>query len=728
MLWRTPGKAKKGSCMFIREELYEAAHNFLYMGITLPEHNTPIVEMGAYSALITSSIVGKIQIKPEEILVLKDVDSFFRTQAVCVETDENKHLIANHMDKYTVCNTLFDGQALIDTSIFPSWGEGYLLLRHHMCKMAAFHTNIQLFFKDYFGDNYETATVQDMYGNTLLAKNIKLITTDNAMKWKTFGVSYDYWLDWVSKNNYYFGIVKTAHESKYGDIQQMSYQMINALDMDIMENVLKCSKDYLETLKDDDEFFLQYLESKKNFSNDFEVLLALCKHNKNFINTDYCIRRRFDIIRGIIMQLQTGKVLQQGDNLVLVGSPYAMLLHSVGEDVENDHSFEQEEGTIQCYTERFSSGEYLAGFRSPFNSKNNLDYLHNIDAEEFHRYFNFGKLIIAVNTIHTDFEDRNNGSDFDSDSLFVTNQIDIVEYAKKCYINYPTIVNNIPKEKNIYDNTLENFAIIDNTLASYQRCIGESSNLAQVAQTYLYNFNDEKYNDYASILAVVAQIAIDSAKRKFDVNILDEITRIRDELGVKENGYPLFYADVQNKKLVGTNMRHKDQPPKRFDVDKINKDLICPMNCVRSIEVKTKEYDTTIPFMDLVIRHELHNRDRVKKSRKVEKLIEQYGLNEKGTKVVYKHDIVTEPEEYDEQLLLCREDFDNLIEDIKAVKISHNYKGLMHWLICRGFMAGKTGEQTKKIQTKLYKNRPVLLKTLYQVNPKAFLECFIKEE
>ena len=38
-------------------------------------------------------------------------------------------------------------KALIDTSIFPEWGEGYILLRHHLCKMAAFHANIELFFQ-----------------------------------------------------------------------------------------------------------------------------------------------------------------------------------------------------------------------------------------------------------------------------------------------------------------------------------------------------------------------------------------------------------------------------------------------------------------------------------------------------------------------------------------------------------------------------------------------------
>lgn len=782
MLWRTPGKAKKGSCMFIRDELYEVAHNFLYMGIQLPEHNTPIVEIGAYCALITSAVIDKIQIKPEEILVAKDEESIFCTQAISIETDENKHLVAKHMSKCVLTNIMFDGQALIDTSIFPEWANGYILLRHHMCKMAAFHTNIQEFFKDYYGKDYENAELTDMYGHTHKVTDIKLITTENAMKWKTFGVSYDYWLEWISKNDYCFGIVKTAHESKFGEIQQMSYQMVNALDIDIMDEVLDCSQRYILKLKNNDEFFLQYLESKKNFSNDFEVLLALCKHNKDFINTDYCIRRRFDIIRSIIMQLCIGKVLQEGDNLVLVGSPYAMLLHSVGEDVENDPTFEEEEGTIQCYSERFEFGEYLAGFRSPFNSKNNLDYLHNVNAYEFHKYFNLGKQVIAVNVLHTDFEDRNNGSDFDSDSLFVTNHRAIVEHAKKCYLSYPTIVNNIPKEKNIYDNTLKNYAIIDNTLASYQRAIGESSNLAQVAQTYSYNdfssdklkkyaeyvCSNEELDDYACILAVVAQIAIDSAKRKFDVDVLEEINRIRSELGVQEIGYPLFYADVQNKKLVGVNMRNKYKEPKRFGVknkntdtnkekekeneeskegeeqekkdekEKVNINLVCPMNCVRrvsgigidkrkktnsdgkTINVRKENNAVVVPFTDLLVPHGIKDNDRRRKSRKVEKMIERYGLKVRSLNSV--------EEEYDEgeSWLVCQEEFDNLIQDIKEAKLSHNYAGLIYWLICRSFITNNV--KHAKFQTQLDKNRPTLLRVLYEVNPKAFLECFIKTE
>lgn len=66
-------------------------------------------------------------------------------------------------------------------------------------------------------------------------------------------------------------------------------------------------------------------------------------------------------------------------------------------------------------------------------------------------------------------------------------------------------MNNIPKEKNHYDYSLETYAQIDNNLAKAQRAIGESSNLAQMALTYSYNFTDTKYEDYVSILSVLAQ-------------------------------------------------------------------------------------------------------------------------------------------------------------------------------------------------------------------------------
>ena len=412
MLYRSTGKAKKGSCMFIRDRLYERAHKFLYMGIEQDPDNPMIVEISAYAPLVSSSIVDRVRINPNNILILKDVDRSYTTNVVSVETDENQHCIARAIEDYRLKNTLFDGQALIDSSLFPSWGNGYILLRQHFFKAAAFCCNIQEFFRDYFGEDYYYATVKDYWGNVHYLKDIELITTDNACKWMKFNVSYQYWCKKVFQNNCMFGIVKTAHESKLGEMQRMSYQMVNSLSEEIMPDVLKASVDYVTDLKTKDEAFLDFLEKNENFSNDYRVLVALCRNNPEFTRSVYFRRRKEYILKAYVTNLKSGHIIQNADNLVIVGSPYAMLLYAATgreESVDDDDTLKQEDGTIQCYTERFDDGEYLASFRSPFNSKNNMGYLHNVLDPRIKKYFNFGTQIIAVNMVGTDFQDRNNG-------------------------------------------------------------------------------------------------------------------------------------------------------------------------------------------------------------------------------------------------------------------------------------------------------------------------------
>lgn len=409
MLYRTPGKAKKGTCMFVDERIYDKVHDFLYMGIKPPVDKAPIVELGAYSSLITSSIEGRVQIKPYEILCLKDVDSVFKTKVLSVETDENKHCYIAERDNYDVTNTLFDGQGLIDESIFPEWGDGYILLRHHMTKLAAFKTRIQQFFKDQYGDQYDTATVKDMWGRDVKIKDVKLITTNNAFKWIKFGLTFDYWSSWIRKNGCQFGIVKTAHESKLGDVQRMSYQMMNSLEIESMPAVCSKTVDYINKLKTDNDVFFDYLRKNNSFANDFEVLLALCKHNRDFVNSTYFRERRQAIVNAYVLNFKNGRSIQDADNLTIVGSPYAMLLAAIGKDPLSDPTLRPEKGTIQCYTERFKDGEYLASFRSPQNARNNIGYLHNKHPIELRKYFDLGKLCIAINMIETPFQNRHNG-------------------------------------------------------------------------------------------------------------------------------------------------------------------------------------------------------------------------------------------------------------------------------------------------------------------------------
>ena len=93
---------------------------------------------------------------------------------------------------------------------------------------------------------------------------------------------------------------------------------------------------------------------------------------------------------------------------------------------------------------------------------------------------------------------------------------------------------------------MDDYAAIDNKLAESQTDIGESSNLAQIAQTYDYNFEDPKYSDYVCILSVLAQVAIDNAKRRFDIELTDEIKRIKNDMDIEKNKYPSFWRIIKH--------------------------------------------------------------------------------------------------------------------------------------------------------------------------------------
>ena len=222
-------------------------------------------------------------------------------------------------------------------------------------------------------------------------------------------------------------------------------------------------------------------------------------------------------------------------------------------------------------------------------------------------------------------------------------------------------MNTISKDSNKYNNTMDDFAKIDNKLSASQLSIGESSNLAQLCLTYTYNFEDQKYSDYACILSVVAQAAIDNSKRTYDIGINEEIKRIKQDMNVKRNKYPAFWLGIR----------------KGFNIDNINWSLNCPMNHI--YKYKPAEYkpdENTIPISSFFVNHKLDGSKKLAK--KIQHLIEDYSL-----KLFTFH--LDDNADYEEYLLL-RSDFDDLVNEIRSISFSGKYIGIISWLLNRGLM------------------------------------------
>ena len=71
MLMRSTGKAKEGDCIFIREDLHKKALQYITMGLwdKMPYDKAKIVEMSAYSTLITATAIDYIVLPLDNIFV-----------------------------------------------------------------------------------------------------------------------------------------------------------------------------------------------------------------------------------------------------------------------------------------------------------------------------------------------------------------------------------------------------------------------------------------------------------------------------------------------------------------------------------------------------------------------------------------------------------------------------------------------------------------------------------
>lgn len=691
MLFRTSAKAKLGQVIFINSKLYNIAYDWLTIGLgkKMKHDNAKIVEMSAYAPLTTSTIIGTLHIPVEDILILKDQDSFFETMTKVVKAEEyevevkkkNKETNKNEkvIEKRKKCvvseemrqvkNTIWDGMALIeaDPNYFrlPSYINGMALLRNHLFKACAFKSYLQKFFKDWCeknGYDYATYQIQDMFGKWHYLKDIKMITTDNAIKWKKFQdlmgnnitEAYEYWCKRIHVDGDIWGIVKTDHPSKLGQYQQLSYQMINTLPCtkDDVKDIAQTSINYVELLKRDNDEFEKFLRKYANEVNHYEMLADLYAQNHEFGNSKFFRYEKKEIIKQYVFKMRKGKIMVNGDNLTVCGNPYALLLYSVGEDFEKDSTLSQEPNCIQCYTKRFDDDEYLAAFRNPHNSPNNICYLHNVYSEEMNKYFAFSKNIIAVNCIHTDIQDRANGMDEDSDFMLVTNQPTMVECAKKCYKKFYTIVNALQESGITYNNTKKDYAAMDNKFSKSRMGIGYSSNLAQLAMTYYWTELQKDSPDEAKlkelydnfiILSVLAQVIIDGCKREYEIDGNKEIDRISklpcmsikrvagytdsDKPKYKKYDFPEFMKYTREIKYTKDG---KELPQEEIDESKnklksrINRELSCPMNWLEDWINKIQNSSTieTIPTEKFF--KKMKGKPNNRQMTKIRSIIEEY--------------------------------------------------------------------------------------------------------
>lgn len=208
--------------------------------------------------------------------------------------------------------------------------------------------------------------------------------------------------------------------------------------------------------------------------------------------------------------------------------------------------------------------------------------------------------------------------------------------------------------------------------------------------------------DVFIICSVLAQVAIDSAKRNFEIKVSPELKRIRElECMLHEPKYPRFYADVQELK------NRKKSKSKRMDIKPEDiGDFKCPMDILYRI------IDEEV--IDLRKQKELNTRT-VNLNR-----VFEYDLNKiKGRDRKQHLDIISMVEECDNAIQSLDREKDNYGENrrrtfescLRKVGRKTIKEATLYSLIAYAFKTG--GSICDR-----------LLTVLYDLSPEEFLKCF----
>lgn len=407
---RSAGSARTGKCLFIDESLYAKIHQWEMCGLVINEgDDCDLAGIESYISLTASSIVGAIEIKPENILLVDDYESVFRDTVVAVSTGSDGHLVAEERE-VDVTNSIWDGESLIDRSLMREYSPyGFVLLRNSFFKSAAFNCNLQ----KWFSDNGITE-VSQLNGKTLAKRieDVLYVITPSSLKYLKYGAFED-WLENVSS---VFGVVKHEKKPKFlgGKGVKVSYQLINSLAMtkkDVQE-FLEPSLDYLDKMKQDIAVFRYHIHFKAQNEEDMviktrnDVIYKILGVSDEFTKTKLFQDFKKETVHAYISELKLGHVVVNGCYSVLAGNVMELLQHVIGRF--NGKSLL---GVGNIHTKRFEYGKRLLGCRSPHTSSGNILLTNNVEDKQIDKYFNFTTEIVAINSIGENILQRLSGAD-----------------------------------------------------------------------------------------------------------------------------------------------------------------------------------------------------------------------------------------------------------------------------------------------------------------------------
>jgi hypothetical protein len=272
----------------------------------------------------------------------------------------------------------------------------------------------------------------------------------------------------------------------------------------------------------------------------------------------------------------------------------------------------------------------------------------------------------------------------------------MLELGKRCVGKYNVCINDVEGQKKKYKLNKHDMYEIDNQLSTSQRNIGKVVNLGQFCMSVYWDLlNKGESGEHVDellkkvdVMTVLSGIAIDMAKKFYEINIDKEIDNVSKNINLKgRKKKPQFWKYVSQSKTIKDRIEHYD----------------CPMDyLIDELElIEQADRKGNIQFEKMLIKRNERKANRKHLDKILSKVLEADHL--------IKKEIITSNEN-DEKNVLIEDILNECIDYVKKLKIKEDTM----YVILKNI-----SETNSKIMLRM-------LKVLYESHKEIFLNSFKK--
>ena len=426
----TNGGVKTSTIVYVNQDLWEILDTRINNGRDLNKELVP-AKFEAYRALTCSGSTPIPQ--PNGVIVVPDCMTKFRDNVVLINTDTDGEPELTEADGYEIEHDASDGNGMISPAYSRRVneflnGDGEHTLSGFNCRNA--WTKGMLYTFDFVEFAEKVAggyLVKDVWGNMRDVREADMILTESMLKlWDSYKNWEDY-EDCCRKNHYEFSATKDTPE-ELENVRDTNYQFLQDISMTQDEIRSLCAPTMTEikdVLGGDYRKSLAYLcgfgmddYGAEHGRDDYIKALMI---EPEMINDPFVRKNIHSMIRKRIDDAKKGSIRISANFAMLGTDLYALCQSMFGLPVTGLL------GAGEIYHRYWidKGAEYVSCFRAPMTSMHNIRKMKLNRSDDTMHWFQYIKTVCLVNAWDT-MLDALNGADTDGDTVFVTDNPEIV--------------------------------------------------------------------------------------------------------------------------------------------------------------------------------------------------------------------------------------------------------------------------------------------------------------